>query len=99
MRSKRGSRRIEVGGVTYRWRARGDDGFIAIGIWPADAAGPHLQGNLRYHEAWLTAGDQIVVTARLVRRVIEHAIAVENYDPLVPGKEINLTSLDDVIQW
>src|SRR4051794_30367341 len=96
MRSSKGSRRIEVGGVEYRWRARGDDGYVVIGIWPANDVGPYLKGNLRYHE---TAGSQIVVTGRLVRRIIEHAITERRYAPTQPGEDLNLRVLDSVIDW
>ncbi len=107
MRNHKGSRRITVGGVEYRWRATGDDGYISIGIWPANDNGPFIVGNLRYHETWIdngdgsrsSAGNQIVITNRIIRRIIEHAIAVHGYDPLVRGKVLSLRPLDDIIQW
>jgi hypothetical protein len=106
-RSKKGSRKIAVGDVEYRWRAAGNDGFISVGIWPTNNTGPYIQGNLRYHEtlidngdgSWSSAGNQIVITNRIIRRIIEHAIAACSYDPQVPGKELNLRVLDDVIEW
>lgn len=107
MRSQKGSRRIVVGGVEYRWRATGDDGYITIGIWPTNNVGPFIKGNFRYHETWIdngdgswsSAGNQIVITNRIIRRIIERAIAVCDYDPQVRGKELNLKVLDDVVQW
>ena len=106
MRSTKGSRRIVVGDVEYRWRARGDDGYIVVGIWPSNNIGAYLEGNLRYHETWspmgagwTSDGDQIVITARIVRRVIEHATTEHRYDPAVSGADINLRNLDDVIRW
>jgi hypothetical protein len=107
MRSQKGSRRIVVRAVEYRWRATGNDGYISIGIWPANNTGPYIQGNLRYRETWIdsgkgswkSAGDQIVVTNRIVRRIIEHATAACGYDPQVRGKELNLRVLDDVVKW
>jgi hypothetical protein len=107
MRRHKGSRSIVVGAVGYRWRATGDDGYISIGIWPTNSIGPYIRGNLRYHETWIdngdgsrsSTGDQIVITSRIVRRIIEHALAVHGYDPQVAGKELNLTVLDDVIKW
>lgn len=107
MRSQKGSRRIVVGAVEYRWRATGNDGYIAIGIWPTNNIGPYLQGNLRYHETWLdngdgsrsSAGNQIVITNRIIRRIIEYAITVHGYDSQVPGKELNLRGLEDVVKW
>lgn len=107
MRSQKGSRRIVVGAVEYCWRASGDDGYISIGIWPTNNTGPYIQGNLCYHETWIenadgsrsAAGNQIVVTSRIIRRIIEQAITVHGYDPQVRGKELNLRVLDDVIKW
>jgi hypothetical protein len=96
MRRAKGSRRIVVNGVEYRWRATGDDGYITVGIWPANNIGAYIRGTLRYHEE---AGDQIVVTNRIVRRVIEHAITQRGYHPAVKGKQRNLMNLDDAIAW
>lgn len=107
MRSQKGSRKIVVRAVEYRWRATGDDGYLSIGIWPTNNTGPYIQGNLRYHETWIdngdgsrsSAGTQIVITNRIIRRIIEHAIAVHGYDPQVRGKELNLRVLDDAVKW
>jgi hypothetical protein len=96
-----------VRGIEYRWRAKGDDGYISIGICPTNNIGPYIRGNLRYHETWIdkgdgirsSAGNQIVVTNRIIRRIIEHATATCGYDPQVQGKELNLRVLDDVIKW
>jgi hypothetical protein len=107
MRSSKGSHRIVVRDVEYRWRVQGDDGYISIGIWPTNNVGSFICGNLRYHEtridnrdgSWSSAGDQIVVTNRLIRRIIEHAITDHHYDPSVKDKELNLRVLDEVIKW
>jgi len=107
MRSRRASRRIVVRNVEYRWRAKGGDGIIRIGIWPANNIGPYIQGNLRYHETWIdkgggthmSAGDQIVVTSRIVREIIEHAIDKHGYNPIRQGEDLNVSGLDDVVKW
>lgn len=107
MRRTKGSHRIEVGGVKYRWRATGDDGFISIGIWPSNDIGAYLHGTLDYHETWLDNGDgsltsardQIVITNRIVRRVTEHAVAKHSYDPNAKAGELNLFHLEKVIKW
>jgi hypothetical protein len=107
MRSQKGSRRIVVRDVEYRWRATGNDGYILIGIWPTSNIGPFIQGNVRYHETWIdngdgsrsSAGNQIVITNRIIRRIIEHAIAAHGYDPQMQGKELNLKVLDDAVKW
>jgi hypothetical protein len=90
----------------YRWRATGNDGYISIGIWPSNNVGAYIAGNLRYHEAWIeqpggvqaSAGDQIVITNRIIRRIIEHAISQHGYDPNVKAAELNLKVLDHVIR-
>ncbi len=107
MRSQKGSRRVVIEAVEYRWRATGNDGYISIGIWPVNNVGPYIQGNLCYHETWIgdedgkrsSAGNQIVITNRIIRRIIEHVIADHGYDPRERGKELNLRALDDVIKW
>jgi hypothetical protein len=107
MRSSKGSQRIVVRGIEYRWRAKGDDGYNSIGIWPTNNVGAFIQGNLGYHEttvdnadgSWSSEGDQVVVTNRLIRRIIEHAITELHYDAEKKGKELNLRVLDDAIKW
>lgn len=107
MRRGKGSRRIVVNDVEYRWRATGDDGYISISISPTNNIGPCIRGNLRYHETWIdrgngmrqSAGDQIVITNRIIRRIIEHAITNHAYNPNAKGAELNLKPLDGVIHW
>lgn len=98
MRNQKGSRKIIIGDVEYRWRATGNDGYIAVGIWPARDVGPFIVGNVRYHENASSAGNPIIVTSRIIRRIIEHATAVHGYNPQVRGKELRLRHLDDVIK-
>jgi hypothetical protein len=107
MRRVKGSRRIVVNAAEYRWRAAGNNGYISVGIWPSNNIGPYIHGNLRYDETWIdcgngalrSAGDQIVVTNRIIQRIIEHAIARHEYNPNAKGPELNLKNLDNAIQW
>jgi hypothetical protein len=105
MRSTRDTHRIVIQNVEYRWHARGDDGYISIGIWPANNVGPYIGGSLRYRlgkgkaPTLLEHAGQIVVTNRIVRRVIEHALGEHAYDPGVKGEDLYLGVLDDVIRW
>ena len=108
MRSSKGSHRIVIQGVEYRWVAQGNDDTISIGIWPANNIGPAIRGRLRYHETDVGKGKaptlpqqlgQIVVTNRIIRRIIEHAISEHQYDPSVKGEELYLGLLDDLIHW
>lgn len=107
MRSQKGSRRIVVDEIEYRWWATGLDGYIGIGIRPSNNIGPYISGSLHYHETWIdhgdgsrsSAADQIVVTNRIIRRIIKYAKASFGYDPKERGKELNLRLLDDVVEW
>ncbi len=106
MYSSKGSHRIMIQDVEYRWRAAGNDGWISIGIWPANNVGPSLHGSLGYHETGvekgksvLSSASQIVVTNRIIRRIIEHAISEYRYNPAVNGEDLNLGVLEDVIRW
>lgn len=107
MRSQKGSHRIVVGEVEYRWRATGNDGYISIGIWPTNNIGAYIQGSFRYHETWInnsdgsrsSAGGQIVITNRIIERIIAYAITTHQYDPRVRGEELNLKVLDNAIKW
>ena len=108
-RSTKNARHIKVGDVEYRWRATGDSGFISITIWPDSDIGPDLRCNVGYYETWQpcvedgritshrSLGDQIVITNRIVRRVIDYAISEHGYDPLIRGHQLNLQCVDDKI--
>jgi hypothetical protein len=107
MRSSKGSHRIVVRDIEYRWQAKGDDGNISIGIWPKDNVGAYIKGGFKYHETWLnngdgsysSKGDQIVVTNRIILRIIEYAIIEHHYDPKVKETDLNLKMLDEIIKW
>ena len=107
MRCGKGSRRIVVQGVEYRWRATGNDGYITVGIWPSNNIGACIHGNFRYHETWIDNGDrsrssakdQIVITNRIIRRIMEYAITQHSYDPNTKGNELILKNLDNTIPW
>ena len=106
-RSAKNSNRIVVRDVEYRWRANGNDGYIPVTFWPANNIGPTVTCSFGYHETMvphgehcrISIGDQLIVTNRLVRRVIEHALDVENYDPLVQGKQLDIRWIEDKIEW
>jgi hypothetical protein len=104
-RSIKNSRKIVVNGVEYRWRARGDDGYIALIIWPSNNIGPAITSGFLYHQTWVevpgghsSMGDQIVITNRLVRRAIDFAITVHGYDPTIPGDDLGFSG-EENIDW
>ena len=97
MISSKGSHRIRVGDCEYRWSATGNDGWINVVIWPVNNIGALMGASLNYHSTGNL--DQIVITNRIVKRVIEYAIREHLYDPNVVGKQLHMGSLDSVIQW
>jgi hypothetical protein len=112
-RSTKNSKRIRVNGVDYRWRATGNDGWISVTIWPVNGIGPAIACQFGYHETfepnrplptggpecWISHGDQIVITNRLVRRVILHAVSAESYLPTEPGRQLNLQDIESKVPW
>jgi len=104
-RAKKQARHIIVNDVAYSWRATGDDGNIALNIWPTILDGPPIWASFNYHETWVPDGpgryscgnDQIVITNRLVRRVILHALGRLAYDPARKGKQIRIFRVDQLI--
>ena len=106
MRNTKGSRRIVVQNAEYRWRATGNDGYITIGIWPTNNVGAFIYANLGYHSIMASncdgsssAVDQIVITSRIIRRIIEYTIVEHRYDPNAAGKELHLRAIDEIIKW
>lgn len=109
MKAKKNSRNIVVNGVKYRWRATGNDGYICFTIWPDALPGPAITGNLNYHESlepkqltatghyYYTHNNQIVITNRLIRRIIVTCQSKHAYDPTKTGKEISLRNADAFI--
>lgn len=103
-RSKKAARNIVVNDVKYRWRATGNDGWISLTIWPDALPGPVISSGLGYHQIAVPRGDgaysltqQIIITNRIVRQVIELAIEEHRYDPRTAGQQLNLWGIDDAI--
>jgi hypothetical protein len=101
MRNSKGSRKITVLNCEYCWRATGNDGYIIVSIWPSNDIGSRIIDTVKYDETWIdngdgscsSAGDQIVITNRIVRRMIEFAITNHDYDPNVKARELKLNGL------
>ena len=92
-----------VGDVAYLWRATGNDGWISLSIWPKAHHRASIHAQLPYNEhpeddgkGGLYKSHQIVITARIVRRVIEHARQHAGYDPAGTGPT-DLRAVGDVI--
>jgi len=100
-RSSKNSRNITVDDVHYRWRATGNDGWISVAIWPTELPHPGIYGMLSYDETKTPEGDgvirhsaQLVVTNRIVRRIIDHAVSECGFDPGQKVKQLDLGKLD-----
>jgi hypothetical protein len=103
-KSKKGARHIVVGDVKYRWRANGNDGYIVLVIWPDDLPGPAIACSLDYPQIFVPLGEgryavtpPMVITNRIVRRVIEYAVRDRAYDPRNKGKQLDLGIADALI--
>lgn len=82
----KGSRRIEIDGTEFRWRATGNDDWISVVVWPAANDRTRVVGNIGYHqearevaEGHYTLHNQVVVTNRIIRRLILHCGVEECY--------------------
>ena len=103
MKSRKKVRNIVIDDIAYHWKATGNDGYISISIW-------HKVGNciitatLLYYETWLNNGDgtysskedQIIVTNRLIRKIIKLAQSKYSFDPSVK-RQLDLRNLDGLI--
>lgn len=102
-RSIKSSKRIVVRDVEYRWRATGNDGFISVTIWPVNNIGPQIVCRFGYHETmvqvdssrYVLNGDQLIVTNRIVRRIVEYAIDQENYGRDQQATQLIVPEIED----
>jgi hypothetical protein len=69
-RSIKNSRKIVVNDVEYRWRARGDDGYIALIIWPSNNVGSAITSRFLYHQTWVEVPGGYSSTPQAEIRVI-----------------------------
>jgi hypothetical protein len=104
--ARKGQRNIVVGDVAYRWSATGGDDGISLVVWPRDHAGHRITATFDYDQrrrpvagvpGAFSLHEQIVITPRIVRRVIELAIA-RGYDPgAAEGGQLDLGPADALV--
>lgn len=76
--NSKGSRKIVVDGVEFRWRATGTDDGISICVWPKENEQSRVHGHFGYQQRRIPVDigyqlcNQLVVTNRLIRRVVLH---------------------------
>lgn len=103
--SNKKNRRITVAGIEYLWRASGDSGYISVSVWPASLPHRGLWGTLRYDETrtpfelpsgtkGYSSSQQLVVTPKIIRRIIEYAVERHDFDPAVKAPQLKLFDLD-----
>jgi len=87
-KANRRSRHIVVNDVEYRWRTKFSDDGLSLSVWPAYRRGTMVvcrfglaalatkqpNGNVHYSQF-------LVVTPRIVQRVIAHALQHSAYEP------------------
>ena len=81
--AKRGSRRITVEGVVYRWAVSPDDGFMVLVVERAEAPGQRLEAFFGYGDirepdragTTRTVGQGCVIGPGVVRLVVLSALA------------------------
>lgn len=76
-----------------RWRASGNDGFIALTIWPARDVAAAIHGPHRF-ETGTADEHQLVITNHIVRRVIELARVEHAYHRKQRAMELDLHRVD-----
>ncbi|MEK7486146.1 MAG: hypothetical protein AABZ60_17625, partial [Planctomycetota bacterium] len=100
--SRKKARNIVVDDIAFHWKASGNDGYISISIWPKIGE-CIITATLPYYETRQNNGDgtyslknQIVITNRMVRKIIKFAQENYSFKPSFKG-EIRLKSLDGLI--
>lgn len=107
MKASKGSRKIVFNNIEFRWRASGNDGYITVTIWPLEQPGPTIRGTLKYDErftkgdtyfgCWISDKKQIVVTNRLIRRILIYVCEHNQHSYQERNSEINLGELEKII--
>lgn len=80
--AKRGTRRLVVDSVAYRWVVSPDDGYMVLVAELADAPGQRLEAFFRYHDIYepqgagvlRVVGQRRAIRPGVVRAVIEAAL-------------------------
>ncbi len=101
--SKKGSHKIVIETVEFRWIAAGNDGWIDIYIWPEGRGDIKVIGTFDYHSETNEVPDgggrlplvkgQIIITNRVIKKIIEH-IGVRKI--LESERQINLGKLENI---
>jgi hypothetical protein len=99
MRSSKNTRRIEVEATVYRWRLTNQQDRFSLSVWPENGVGAPIRGLLGHNRESNYLGDKILITNRIIKRIIEYAITELKYNPLIKAKEYDLKQLDAKVKW
>ena len=98
--NKKGSRKIVVDDVEFRWRATGSDNSITLIVWPEAKDNSKIVGNVKYHHDWqqiekghFSSNSQLIVTNRMVREVI---LSVGVQKALNNHGQINIGDIEEI---
>lgn len=98
--NKKGSRKIVVDDVEFRWRASGNDGWITVIIWQNANDNSKVVGDVKYHHDWHEVGEgqfssrsQLTVTNRMIREII---LSVGVKEILTNKGQINIGSIEKI---
>ncbi len=99
MRSSKNTRRIEVDEIVYRWKLTNQKDRFCLSVWPENGVGAPIRGILGHNRQSNYLGDRIVITNRIIKRIVEYAITELKYNPMIKAKEYDLNQLDEKIKW
>lgn len=98
--NNKGSRKIVIENIEYRWSVTGNDGFISVTIWNSES-NSKVTGMFDYHTemqrqengSYTISKGQIIITNRVIRNIIEHVtpkelLKINNYIDLGKLEEI-----------
>lgn len=103
-----GSRKIVVDGVEFRWRATGSDGWISVCVWPKANDRSRVHGRIDYDQTPVPKPGgvyhlhgQVVVTNRLIRRIVLHygvAALLAGDAPIHSGPLESIIDVEDAVR-
>lgn len=106
--NKKGSRKIEVEGHSFRWRASGNNKRITVIVWPDGNDNSRVVGTIEYHHDLLKVAEghrrskgQIIVTNRVIRELILHVGVeklLENHGQIHIGKIENFYDISKALR-
>jgi hypothetical protein len=103
--AKKGTRRISVNGVPYRWVVSRDDGYMVLVAERADGPGQRLEAFFKYHDvhepdgpgAFRVVGQRRSISPGVVRAVILAALALGWQPSVCVAKAFRIQDADSLV--